>query len=48
MAARFHPLVLADEHGIAAPQHRLRAAVATAMTTLAREFVGLTSPSPAG
>jgi uncharacterized protein (TIGR02996 family) len=47
LAARLHPLALADEHGIAAPQHRVRAAVATAMTAIAREFVGLTWPSPA-
>jgi hypothetical protein len=40
-ASPFHPLVLADEHGIAAPQHRQRAAVATAMTAIAREHVGL-------
>ncbi len=37
----FHPLAVADEHGIDLPQHRLRAAVATAMTARAREFVGL-------
>ena len=37
----FHPLAVDDEHGIDLPQHRARAAVATAMTARAREFVGL-------
>ena len=43
-----HPLAAADEPLIDLPQHRLRAAVATAMTSLAREFVGLTKPTPGG
>ncbi len=37
----FHPLALRDELGIDAGNHRLRAAVATAMTALAREHMGL-------
>ncbi len=37
----FHPLVLEDEKGISPGDHRQRAAVATAMTAIAREFVGL-------
>ena len=41
LAARFHLLAVADEHGLAAPQHRQRAAVATAMTAIAREYIGL-------
>ncbi|MEO2091899.1 MAG: TIGR02996 domain-containing protein [Gemmataceae bacterium] len=40
-AKAFHPLVVADEHGLDLPQHRARAAVATAMTARARELVGL-------
>jgi uncharacterized protein (TIGR02996 family) len=43
--ASFHPLVVTDEHGLDPASHRLRAAVATAMTALAREFVGLVPPA---
>jgi len=39
--SKFHPLAVTDEHGIDLPQHRMRTAVATAMTARAREFVGL-------
>ena len=40
-----HPLALADEPLFVTPQHRQRACVATAMTAIAREFVGL-QPTP--
>jgi uncharacterized protein (TIGR02996 family) len=46
--APVHPFVMQDEPDLALAQYHLRAAVATAMTAIAREFVGLTSPSPAG
>ncbi len=36
-----HPPALADEGSIIPPQNRQRVAVATAMTAIAREFVGL-------
>jgi hypothetical protein len=42
-----HPLAVADEVMIELPQYRLRAAVATAMTALAREHVGLAVPPTA-
>jgi uncharacterized protein (TIGR02996 family) len=38
---RFHPLAVEDEPLISTAHHHLRAAVATAMTALAREHVGL-------
>lgn len=38
---RFHPLAVADEPLISTPHHHLRTAVATTMTALARELVGL-------
>jgi uncharacterized protein (TIGR02996 family) len=43
----FLPLAVEDDPHFLAPHHRLRAAVATAMTAIAREFVGLI-PHPAG
>lgn len=43
----FHPLAAKDEGDLGPCNHRQRAAVATAMTAIAREFVGLTSPAPA-
>lgn len=43
---RYHPLAVEDEPLISTPHHHLRASVATVMTALAREYVGLT-PTPA-
>jgi uncharacterized protein (TIGR02996 family) len=40
---RFHPLAVADEPFISTPHHHLRAVVATTMTAIAREYVGLAS-----
>lgn len=45
---RFHPLAVADEPLISTPHHHLRAAVATAMTALARELVGLADSCESG
>jgi hypothetical protein len=46
--AGFHPLAVADEHGIYHPQHRARTATATAMTARAREFAGLAASTETG
>jgi uncharacterized protein (TIGR02996 family) len=46
--AAFYPLAVDDEVGLDPGHHRQRAAVATAMTALAREHVGLAEPAAGG
>ncbi len=44
----FHQIAFADEDGLGLAECRWRAAVATAMTAIAREYVGLAEPTPGG